>query len=582
MSRILRCFALTLLVTKSGWAKDYLETFLPETTLLSVSIDSAPGLLETMDSGALGKLISEEKREEWLSENDEPFELDDGEQYLLPGGEALSFSNIEELINGRISFSIVSLDEGEVDPEPNIVIMADFGGDLDAYKFLQTIDRGEDSGAVLLLEEDYAGTTLFIEELDFGDEDSWAAEYWALVDGIAIETTSLELLKNTVDAVLDGSARDSLAESADFQRALDLAGEGQMRAYANLGSAVTVLQDYMKNEIGELPLNPLGVTFDSLWSSLALDTLDAAFASIDVEGEYLSSSFGFLYDERRGLLSLMAYSQDPIEYPHWVPEDAVKSTVAMIDFQGAWTAFEGLMNDMSPNFGALLQLQLDNFREKSGIDLRESLINNFGEHFYSFSLWEDESGDPAEDDSLDYGIPNESMVFAIPVRDPQAFQNSIKAMTEVFLPGMEVIQEREFLDYTIFSLNAQAGGDSGFGYALANDYLFVGTGSIKPLERTLYRLNESDDGLWSEVDVVNALKELPPNPIGNEYYDLGQAMEKLSGLLQPDWTMGALDDSLNPEFLEIFQDVELPYIVLSGAYVLDGAQVNETIIIPKE
>ncbi|GHC12294.1 hypothetical protein [Cerasicoccus arenae] len=549
-------------------AKNYLEDYLPETTLFSFSLDDSTSLVAALENGELSKLVSEDQKETWLEDIKEPLEIGDGKRFKLPNGEEVSMSNLNELLSGRICVAVVSLD-AENEMEPAIVLMADFAGEIDALKFLQISDRDESSDEVLLVEEEYAGITLFTEEIVGLPNDEWMAEYWTLVDGIAIEATSLDLLKNTVDAVID-SRNEGLGNTPAFLRAIDLSSDAQMRGFVNLKSGTAIFREFLDSDIGDLPMNPLAVTSDSLWTSLALDSMDAVFVSFDYESQDMESVFGLLYQERAGLLSMLAYSQDPVRYPHWVPKDAVASTVSMIDFPEVFAAFESVMNIMSPNFGSMFQLQLDNFREQSDIDMRESLMNNFGDQFISFTVWKELEEDVA------VAIDNEQKIIAIPVRDPQAFQNAIKGLTEIFMPGTEVLTEREFLDLIIITPANHGMEDAPFGYALADGYLFLAIGSVDLLERTLYHVRESSEGLWNQSYIVDALRQFPPNPVESNYFNLGTVLEEIFKLYQNE-----LSDDFDFDMPD-FSEVELPYYMISTGYIIEGAQLTRARILPKK
>lgn len=560
---------MALCLHSSAVAQNYLEDYLPSTTLLSISLKDSEAIQHAFEDGALSKVIPEAQKDEWLQQYKEPITDAEGEHYILPSGEELSFYNLNQLLNKRLCVGVVSLETDE-DMQSQLVLLADFAGDIDALKFLQTADREAEPGQVLLIEENYAGVTLFTEELDL-PEDEWMAEYWALVDGIAIEATSMELLKNTVDAIIDQRGV-GLGNSKHFLRAVDLAPTSQFRVFMNLDEGVELVRKMMESDMGDLPMNPLAVTSESLWASLSLESLNAVFIGLDLESEVLESTFGVLYDQRDGVLSLLDYSQEPLRLPHWIPTDAIESTVAMIDFSGAFSALEGIMNQMSPNFGSMFQLQLDNLKQQTDIDFRESIINNFGDQFISFTVWED-----MESEEVALMEEPEKMVIAIPLRDPQAFQNSVKALTEIFLPGAEVLEDREFLDMTIITPANHGMEDAPFGYALVDGHLFMGVGSVKLLERTLYNLRESNEGLWNQSYLVKAIGDMPPNPVEVNYYNLGSALEDLYALYHSDIASELQGGWELPDI----SDFNMPYIILSTGYVLDDAQITRARVLPK-
>lgn len=559
------------LASASAFAKDYLEEYLPESAVVSISLDDFKAVMAQAEDGKLNEFFSASQKEKWDAELSEPFETEDGERFVLQSGDELSLANLSELLNGRLCASIVGF-APENDMEPSIVIMADFAGEADALRYLQVLDREMPADQVVLIEEPYAGVTLYTEEIADEPEEEWMAEYWTLVDGIAIEATSLELLKNVVDSIID-SRSDGLGSSRDFLRSMDIAGDSQIRFYANAAEAISLIQEAIAAEQEELPMNPLGLTMESIWDSLGLDSFKSFFFTLNLDGDNPESVLGVLYDERRGVLDVLAYTSDPINYPHWVPSDAVDANIAMIDFSEAFASFEALMNDMSPNFGGMFQLQLDNMKRQTGIDLRESLMKNFGKQFTSYSMWN-------TSETSDIMEPTEHMVAAVPLRDPQAFQNAVKGLTETFAPGVAVFSEREFLDYKIVTPGNLNVADAPFGYSLTNGHLFIAIGSVDLLERTLYRLQESEGGLWTQPHIVDALTEFPPNPVENAYLNLGPLIDQMVSLYNSE-LQSSLGNDMDFELPEINSD-DLPYFVLSAGYVLEDAQITRIKILPKD
>jgi len=570
MIRIIPCLLAVLMLSTSASARNFLEEYLPERTLASVSLQNSSALMEALEYGAIAQMAEEGDIEEWMESLKEPIELAGEEPFELPSGNQLSVATLNELFNNRICIGVIAVPL-EGDGDPDLVLLADFAGDVEALKYLQMADREVEADQVILIQENYAGVSLFTEELDQPQEE-WMAEYWALVDGIAVETTSMELLKNTVDAIIDAQG-SGLGNSEHFQRAVDLSPGAQLRLYLNLQAGVDILKKMMESDMGGVPMNFLAVTNESLWASLSLESLNALFIAMDFESPHLDTTFGLLYDERDGLLSLLDYSQDPLRLPHWVPVDAVDSMVAMIDFPGVFSALEAILNDMSPSFGSMFQLQLDKLRQETNIDLRESLFNNFGDQYISFTVWDE------QEESTFPGMESpERMVVAAPLRDPQAFQNSVKALTEMVMPGVEVLESREFLDFTIMTPANHGMEDAPFGYALADGYLFLGLGSVELLERTLYNLRESSDGLWTQSHIVKAIEDLPSNPVEANYYNVGSALEELYALYHSEIASELEGEWDLPEITEF----NLPYYIISAGYVLEDAQVTRARILPKK
>jgi hypothetical protein len=154
---------------------------------------------------------------------------------------------------------------------------------------------------------------------------------------------------------------------------------------------------------------------------------------------------------RAGLLKILAPPAKDASPPPFVPGDVVKFRRVRIDFQQAWTAFEGVLIKIDPSIAGLVQLMLSAAGKDKDpdFDLKKSLLESVGDDLIMYEKAEKNGVTPS--------------LTLIGARSPGQLMNCVKMIMRM-LPepiGTTPLKEREFLGRKIFTLTMAPGGGPG-------------------------------------------------------------------------------------------------------------------------
>lgn len=582
--------AVSLLGPSSVFAEvERLESYFPADTIFSLGFSS----LESLESMTEGELWEELTQSEQWESMAEPMyeELDDMFGHLKADGEPLTWEKALELYPGKIALGLRA--EGafseENNDDPEILLIAEYGGTLETLIELSksSVKEDEDSEREMeLVEEEYRGVTLYLEEMHEGD-DSWISSGWALVNGLYVEGEPIDMLKEGVERILETAEADSLGDSTGFQDALAYAGEHDVFGYLNLAWLAAEAEVALKEGGIELPPNFLGVTMERLITSLRLDVYRSLYLAVEVD-ERVRLNGGLLFSEKAGLLNLLTYSDAALSEPDFIPEGALSVSVSNFNFGGMLAAIEGVLNEMSPNFGSFFQLQLDNIQNAIGVDLRQNLLENFGRETISYSTLQGHPKLKEENEEGDVDLTLMNQIYVFEVLDAEAFQQSITTLSGMFAPGVELFEEREYLGSTIYTPKgiAASGADNTqiMNYVFKDNYLFIAVGNAQGIEEALQHYNSDADSFWSDDSVQSARELLPEDIRVFNYSNLSEiASLLLSNLQTISDQMG--NDALSDmpfDVSELGSSFKFPYFLISGTQEHDDALVTDVYLVKTE
>ena len=118
-------------------------------------------------------------------------------------------------------------------------------------------------------------------------------------------------------------------------------------------------------------------------------------------------------------------------------------------------------------------------------------------------------------------------LIGIAVSDRQSLEGSLDALKALGGQGMELFEEREYLDHTIYvskqAMPEEMTGAPGqrFAYMLTSEYLFFSMTGPGPLETVLGSKQNPARSIWNRADVKAAIEALPADASSVYYYDVG-------------------------------------------------------------
>lgn len=207
-----------------------------------------------------------------------------------------------------------------------------------------------------------------------------------------------------------------------------------------------------KPEAGEGgPQNPLGVTPDKVMDALGLNGMKTvALAGKNTpEGVYLQALLTVPQDQRKGIFKLIAFDAKDASPPPFVPGDVTKYSRWRLDGQKMWTSLESIINDLSPQMGALLQMSLGAAgKDKDpNFDLRKQVIGNLGDDMVSYNK------NPRSTKAQDLSSP--PSIFLLGSPNAEQLSSALRTGTGFLAApggGAPDPKEREFLGRKLYSL----------------------------------------------------------------------------------------------------------------------------------
>jgi hypothetical protein len=267
------------------------------------------------------------------------------------------------------------------------------------------------------------------------------------------------------------------------------------------------------------------VNIDALADAMALDALDVAFLTVDLDPAVVSADLGLTFTADRGLVRLLAYGPKAAPRPGFVPPEALAFGAASFDFQAAWAALESMVNAANPALLAMAGAQVRRLVQDSGgqLDLRRDLLANLAGDFV---MVQTDPSPPSPDDPASALVADR--VVALTITDRQAFERAVETLTGLASRGAELFAARDHLGTAIHTLEIPrpAGGTaapsaSTFSYAFTDSHLLLGLGSTAALEPVLARMDHPRGrSAWQLQSVRATFRRLPPGALALHHHDL--------------------------------------------------------------
>lgn len=179
-----------------------------------------------------------------------------------------------------------------------------------------------------------------------------------------------------------------------------------------------------------------------------------SFSSVESkEGSSAEFHLGTPAAERAGLFKLFEPEAKDSSPPAFVPADAVQFFRWRHDIQKVWAGIEALVNQLSPQFGGMLKMMVENLgKDKDpNFDIRRSFIANLGDDVLSYVKA------PRSAKLADIGTP--PTIYFVGSAAPDKLAAAFRTVIEAASGGAVEVKEREFLGRKVFAIDAGSDGD---------------------------------------------------------------------------------------------------------------------------
>lgn len=543
-----------------------------EHPLAAVTADPAwrglfgPGADESADAAAgtpnpVTKVLQEEFNLSW----EEVFDL-------FPGQLSISLHNFGELITQQTE-------------QMDLAILVEFSGSAERLRALMQIQFERNAAAQQaenpliqheLVEQVFMGETLFIDEV-FDGTDTSVEDGFALVDGIFILAVKPERLRAMVEAIKSGSERP-LGRSAAFKRLREESTGQDISFFANFEAFVPELNAALRDPKVTAPFAMFGVNGPSLEKALALQAWQAAAVDMKLTATGFTSSSGLLYEPKAGILRLASYGRGGLPAAAYIPERPMTASLTSFDLSQMFKELQALIAVLSPASPMLLEIQLQQMREQTGVNLRTALLENFGPELVTFSVLPE--GAPSGE-----GLIQPEQVFVVAIKDAASLSNALGALKDRVPGAREQFETLAFKGETIYTLRNNAAGGGGLGpagvsYAITRSHLLIHTGSGNWLQEVISAMQAGGSGFLEQPALVEAFESIArPEAVTRSYLDLNQMIKVNLGNFSKLVRMGGGNGAAGPERSTGFS---LPYQLITEMNEAEDGLFSRSILLPLE
>ena len=501
----------------------------------------------------------------------------------------LEEEELYELFSGQAALVVYNLENMVLEDSDamDIALMADFSGSEERLDELMQIQFERNSEAQKeenpemeheWIREQFMGETLHFDQA-FDGEETYVEDGYALVDGIFIIATPEERLRSMVESIKSGGD-DTLARSEAYRRAGEYSGPSDILFYLNFESFLPALNEAMVEKVMKGGMAMLGVTGKSLDSALSLESLQAFSLSATINKESIRSHSSIIYREKAGFLKLLTYGAGPLPTAGFVPEGILSSSVALFDLSEMFSELEALMGAASPSAPALIDIQMQQMKTNTGVDLRSALLENFGPEIVSYTLM--------PDSRVSEGAMAEAQqVYVIEIKDAEAMSGALEALKDMIPGSRAQIEMREFEGETIHTISTAMGsGMSGgpaydFSFVITRTKLIFTLGQPGLIQSVLTAMQSQNSGFWQQGEIQGLIDLVgQPNPVSRSYTDLSQMMsamvESIFEAVKLTGRNMKIDSSKMPS------DLELPWCLFTETHEASDGIFTQMIMQRKE
>ena len=471
--------------------------------------------------------------------------------------------------------------------KPDIALMANFSGSAERLDELMQIQfernaeaQKEVNPAVehVMIEERFMGETLYFDEV-YDGEKTYVEDGYALVDGVFILARPEERLRTVVESIKEGTDRP-IARNPAYLRAREESGPVDMLFYMNLESIMPTLNEALLKQAKAGGLALFGITGQSLETALSLQALQAFSFGCKLLEDGIASHNAIIYREKSGLLGLLTYEEGALPSADFVPEGVLSSTVAQFDLSEMFARFEALLGVASPSAPALINIQLQQIKTRTGVDLRAALLQNLGSEHVSFSVMPE--GRFKED-----ALAPAQQVYVLEVKDAAALSGALEALKDL-VPGARArIEVRDFQGETIHTITNPAkatmpdGAAYDFSFVVTRTHLIASVGQVGLIQGVLTAMQSQNSGFWQLEATRKLIDRIgKPGAVSRSYTDFGEAITALMESVAGASLLSGNAMTLDPSGVPSAKD--LPWHMLTETHEANDGVFSEMILLRKE
>jgi hypothetical protein len=428
----------------------------------------------------------------------------------------------------------------------------------------------------------FQGVTLHEHTVKTGDLAPVSFGGWALAGKTLVIATSPNALRESVDALQNGR-KDNFSTTPAWKRVRSGAGNADIIAAANTPFLAQELRNFIVGKAKEAGSNLMSVDFVKAYDTLRLGNILALWVALEVTPADVRIKSSLSYTEKSGLLSLLTHKPlDPL-VPAFIPAGKVFDT-ANWDMTQAWKNLESLLAEALPTIKPLLDIQLASIKSEHGLDVRDALLENFGQNMACVF----NAGKNLRRLGKSDFMPSNEMLFIMELRDSAKLASFIEtALAKLGKGGDEaVFDEIDYMGVKIRSLKRSLFGNNAdvlphFAYAIHDGKFFFAMDATDVLKRTIAEIKTPQNPAAKDPSVQKAMKYALKDAVGFSYADISAIVDIYLDMIE-----GALDaNKVSPRPVDRTKrpaEGAIPWLSVSTSHERADGIYGETVIFRKE
>ncbi|HET6425084.1 MAG TPA: hypothetical protein VFG20_15465 [Planctomycetaceae bacterium] len=454
--------AVFLTVAESRAANDDVilsEQMLPPETLFFLSVPDVPGLTESWDESAYGKLLAEPKLQPFLS--DVKAKLAEGSE-KLKAEIGVSLEDLKELLQGDFTIAVLEKPARKISG----VVMFDVGEETETLdKLIEKMDEALQQQGADHSTQDIGDIEVHVYKLAGGDDNPIKTVAYFNEEGYFAIGTEVAALKSIIDR-WDGDSDETLAKQATF---------AYIQKQCRSGEEEPVLKWYL-NPIGAVQAgigmvqgqNPQAGLVLGMLPILGLDHLKGfggAVGAGDDNFDLVSKNFIYVDQPATGVLGVFNFPAVEQAPPAWVSETVASYSGFNWSVDEAYSAVETIV-DQFQGPGALSRVLDGLADDDSGpqIHPKKDVIDQLTGVIHLVTDAQKVDGDTP---------PIPSMVVAAGLKDGPAYAKTLAKLAKMDgFPGMV----RDVNGTTVYDISTN---DTKMSLGVSGNMLLIGTDEAK-------------------------------------------------------------------------------------------------------
>jgi len=376
--------------------------------------------------------------------------------------------------------------------------------------------------------EDYLGTTLHIRRQRNEDEEWEIYDAWTILEGVALYGYPADVVREAAARLANPPADP--AWPTGWKANQERIGYGDMFASIDLTPVADYFEDsFVNGFVRGAEGNASPEAARAAYRASGFADLQSVAMSWKLDAEKVQLAFAGNFAARRGIWKVLAFTDAPLPRPDFASPAYVRNSVWSFSFANAYDAILEMIGEGSPQMAQMLETQIATFQQQMGLDIRRELLGGLGDGIWLAETFRQK---PAPGEELTPADLDTDLAFAFELRNRQSVETALNTVRNL---GLAAFEQKEYLGTTIYHSKIQVPDPEGQGgwelsYALTDEWLLVGAGSSRALQRVITDLGDPGPSFWELPRVEEALADVSPQ--GFEFSEMDRIVRLILRMLR--------------------------------------------------